>query len=271
MKTIRLLFLVALAAASSARAQQAQRALTPATPLRAGLPLGSPLMVSTLYPVDLSLGNINLTLPAAPPDKSQVAVKVIAVAGSNACSILCGSGAVINRAGGATSLSLSLLNQTVTLQYAAAPAIWYVVASDLPLSGLDARYAVATPPARVTADAGLPISGAGVTHLTANNLARTSRKVTLAAGSGPYLAQLILDTPTASTGVAADANGAWQDIRLEFAAGGNAGVQILAADGVTVLFSEAVTPGSTMPAYAVAAQFVYPSSTWRLHDAFLTP
>ena len=45
-----------------------------------------------------------------------------------------------NTASGGTTLSLSLLNQGVPLQYAATPALWYVTSDDLSLAQLDTRY-----------------------------------------------------------------------------------------------------------------------------------
>lgn len=92
-----------------------------------------------LVPVDCSSGSVTVTLPTAPVNGSRVAVKLIAVSGSNVCTVARGGSAdVFNKAGGATSVSLGLLNQSVVVQYDTG--VWTVVSTDVPLSGLDARY-----------------------------------------------------------------------------------------------------------------------------------
>jgi hypothetical protein len=91
-------------------------------------------------PVDASGGSITVTLPSAPADKTRIAVKLIAVSGANTVTIARGGSDLFNKAGGSTSLSLSLLNQSVLLQYDAGGGLWYVQASDTPVGVLDARY-----------------------------------------------------------------------------------------------------------------------------------
>lgn len=93
-----------------------------------------------LVPVDTTSGAVTITLPTAPADKTRIAVKLVILGGSNAVTIARGGADVFNKAGGSTSLTLSLLFQAVNLQYKASGAIWYVVADDLPLGDLDARY-----------------------------------------------------------------------------------------------------------------------------------
>lgn len=80
-----------------------------------------------------------MTLPIAPADKSRIAIKKIDST-TNVVTIQAGSGDVFNKAGGAISLTLSLQNQAMTLQYTSSTGIWYVMADDLPLSQLDSRY-----------------------------------------------------------------------------------------------------------------------------------
>jgi lysophospholipase L1-like esterase len=94
-----------------------------------------------LVTTDATSGSVPVTLPAAPADKTRIAVKMIAVSGSNTTTITTSSTDVFNKAGGATSASLFLLNQAVTFQYEAATGIWSAVSSDLPLSQLDLRFA----------------------------------------------------------------------------------------------------------------------------------
>ena len=91
-------------------------------------------------PVDTTSGAVTITLPTAPADKAQVGIKHVIQGSTNAVTYACGGSDVINKAGGATSGSLSILAQTVWLQYKASTAIWYVLADDLPLPQLDTRY-----------------------------------------------------------------------------------------------------------------------------------
>src|SRR5579859_6037954 len=82
--------------------------------------------IGDLVPVDISGGSITVTLPTAPTDRSRIAIKAIAVSGTNAVTIAAGGSDVFNKAGGSTSFALSTLNQLVVLQYASSSAIWYV-------------------------------------------------------------------------------------------------------------------------------------------------
>jgi lysophospholipase L1-like esterase len=65
---------------------------------------------------------------------------MIALSGANTTTIACGGSDVFNKAGGGTTLTLSLLNQGVLLQYKASSGIWYATADDLSLPQLDLRY-----------------------------------------------------------------------------------------------------------------------------------
>lgn len=89
-----------------------------------------------LVPVDTATPNANVTvtLPAAPPGGSRVCVKHVAAAAGKTVTLARGGTDVFNKAGGATSVTLTMLNQAVTVQYDAG--IWTVVSDDLPLSGL---------------------------------------------------------------------------------------------------------------------------------------
>lgn len=100
--------------------------------------------VYDLVPVDTSAASVTITLPTAPADKARIAVKMIAVSGSFVCTIALGGSDVFNKTGGGTTLTLSLVNQAAVLQYQSSGAIWYVVSTDVPLGGLDARFAPAT-------------------------------------------------------------------------------------------------------------------------------
>lgn len=92
-----------------------------------------------LVPVDATSGTVAVTLPTTPADKTRIAVKKID-SSTNTVTINRGGSDVFNKTGGSTSLTLSLVNQAVTLQYKTSGGIWYVVSDDTPLSQLDARY-----------------------------------------------------------------------------------------------------------------------------------
>lgn len=112
-------------------------------------PLASPVTHSaspfsaaanTYIPVDTTAGNVTITLPAAPPDKTIIGIKQVIQGGTFAVTYNCSGADVFNKTGGGTAGTLALLSQGVITQYAAAGTIWYVYADDLPLSQLDARY-----------------------------------------------------------------------------------------------------------------------------------
>jgi hypothetical protein len=93
-----------------------------------------------LVPVSLASGSVTITLPTAPADKTQVGVQVATAGGGNSLTIAASGSDVFRKAGGATTLTLSLIGQGVVLQYKASTSIWYVISEDTPLSGLDGRY-----------------------------------------------------------------------------------------------------------------------------------
>jgi hypothetical protein len=85
-------------------------------------------------PVDNTAGDITITLPTAPADKTMIGIKMVIQGGTNKVTYNTGGTDVINKAGGATSGALYLLSQAVLLQYKSSTGIWYVVADDLPLT-----------------------------------------------------------------------------------------------------------------------------------------
>lgn len=91
-----------------------------------------------LVPVDTTAAAVTVTLPAGPPDLTQVAVKLLA--GSNTATVAAGAGDVFDQAGGATTKTLTIPGQGMVAQYDASAGIWYVSSDDLPLAQLDARY-----------------------------------------------------------------------------------------------------------------------------------
>jgi hypothetical protein len=96
--------------------------------------------VADLIPADTTSAAFTVTLPSAPADKARIVVKKID-ATANVVTVTAGGADVFNRASGSTSLTLQLQNQAIQLQYKATGAIWYVISTDVPLGGLDTRYA----------------------------------------------------------------------------------------------------------------------------------
>lgn len=78
-----------------------------------------------LIPVDATSGNVPITLPTAPPDKTTEIIKVVALGSSHTVTISAGGSDVFNKAGGSTTLTLSNALQMVYLQYSKATGIWY--------------------------------------------------------------------------------------------------------------------------------------------------
>src|SRR5580698_8064459 len=60
-------------------------------------------VVGDFVPVSTASGNVTVTLPTAPANKSQVGIMQVACAGSNAVTVACGGSDVFNVAAGATS------------------------------------------------------------------------------------------------------------------------------------------------------------------------
>ena len=111
---------------------------TPALTQVAVQPAAYTASPNQLVPVDTTSGSVTVTLPTGAPAGSLVAVKMVTLGGSNTVTVAANAGDVFNKSGGSTTLTLSLLGQGVVLEYQAD--IWLVLADDLPLSQLDARY-----------------------------------------------------------------------------------------------------------------------------------
>lgn len=98
-------------------------------------------VVGDLVPVDTTSAAVTVTLPTAPANGAMVAVKLVIQGSTNTVTVAAAGSDVFNKTAGATTETLTLLNQGIVLQYKATGAIWYVVADDLALSQLDARFA----------------------------------------------------------------------------------------------------------------------------------
>lgn len=148
-----------------------------------------------LIPVNTTSGAVTITLPNAPADKTEVTVKHIVQGGANAVTIAASGSGVFNVLGGATSFTLPMVSQSARLIYKSSDAIWYVVANDLSLTQLDARYPAAAkftnvghPAAKILMATGkyggLGITAAGGTATAgANGLARYHPCVLLGSGT----------------------------------------------------------------------------------------
>lgn len=91
-------------------------------------------------PADTTSGSITVTFPTAPANGTQVGVKQVVRGGTNTVTLQLGGSDKFNTSTGSQTGTLTLLNQDVTFQYVTSAAVWIAVASDTPLSQLDARY-----------------------------------------------------------------------------------------------------------------------------------
>lgn len=145
-------------------------------------------------PVDTTSGAITITLPTAPADKTRVAVKLVTQVSTNAVTVLAGGSDLFNKTGGPASVTLTLLRQGGIYQYKASNAVWYVLAGELGVAELDARYNAVYVPfgpqsatAVVTATSGTIATAATVVSRVAPAAAITA--VVLA--SGTFLGQVV--------------------------------------------------------------------------------
>ena len=97
-------------------------------------------IVGTLVPCDATAGAFTVTLPSAPQDGAQVAVKKIDST-SNAVTVTCGGTDTFIIGG--TSLVLAVQGHAATFRYTALSGQWTTVSNDLPLVQADARYSKA--------------------------------------------------------------------------------------------------------------------------------
>ncbi len=161
-----------------------------------------------IVPCDTTSGAFTVTLPTAPAADTVVVIKMVTQSGTNAVTYACGGSDVFNKTSGATSGTLTLLNQGVLLQYNGS-GIWTVLSDDLPLSQLDLRYlelAGGTLTGYVApAVATLTFVGSGTTLVNAAlgnafNLTLTASTTTLGNPSNPVDGQVIRFRITQGTG-----------------------------------------------------------------------
>lgn len=130
---------------------------------------------NTIVPVDTTSNAVGLTLPTAPADGTRIVAKLVTQGGTNAVTITRGGSTdVFNKAGGLTTATLSLLNQAISLQYAATPAIWYVTTAETPLAATDLRYVPFTEKLNTVATGGSAQTIAEVSVDTINDITLTA-------------------------------------------------------------------------------------------------
>ena len=78
-------------------------------------------------PVDTTTGNVTITLPTAPANKTRIRIQMVKQGGTNTVTVNTGGSDVFNVAGGATSKTISFLFEDVHLQYSSSAAIWYTL------------------------------------------------------------------------------------------------------------------------------------------------
>src|SRR5882757_4834063 len=75
-------------------------------------------------PVDTTSGNVTVTFPTAPADKTQVGAKHVVRGGSNTVTLALGGSDHFDTATGPTTATLGVVSQASTFQYVAATAVW---------------------------------------------------------------------------------------------------------------------------------------------------
>lgn len=165
---------------------------------------------------DSSGGTFTITLPSAPADKTRIAIKKVD-ASATAITFATSGSDVFNKAGGSTTGSLLISSQGYEFQYQAAGAIWFILNTALPLTGLDARYdaaglAAAEAVTRAAADSLLaPIASPTFTGSPRVPTAAANDSSTLIADTAYVTAALLagvggrISTMTASYGLVLDA------------------------------------------------------------------
>ena len=158
-----------------------------------------------LIPVDTTAGNVTITLPTAPADKTRIGIQMVKQSGTNTVIVNTGGSDVFDVALGATSRTIAYLFEDISLQYYAASAIWYTVgdtAGGLHASGAETITGVKT------FDAG-PLWGTQ-TYTGGTTLVDGSAPLVLAnTTSGAFTINLPLAPSTGSWFIFADLNTQW--------------------------------------------------------------
>lgn len=113
-----------------------QRVLT-STPIKTANYTAS---ANQLIRCDTTSSSFTVNLPTAPADKTVMAIKMVTQGSTNTVTIQCGGSDAFNKIGGVTTATLSLLNQSLYIEYYATDSVWIVISTDVPLSAMDSRY-----------------------------------------------------------------------------------------------------------------------------------
>jgi len=90
--------------------------------------------------VDSTAGNITITLPTAPADKTKVTILQVVKGTGFSVTAQCAGSDVLNRPTGATSTTITLLAEAKTFEYKASDSTWSITSSNHALSQLDLRF-----------------------------------------------------------------------------------------------------------------------------------
>lgn len=124
-----------VASAATARGNLAVQALYTSTAVQTGTYTAS---VGQLVPCNATAGSFTVTLPTGAAAGAQVAVKLLATAGTNTVTVAAGGTDIINLAG-TTTASLSLAAESFELT-ASGTGTWYLAGGQKSLGSLDTRY-----------------------------------------------------------------------------------------------------------------------------------
>lgn len=91
-------------------------------------------------PVDTTSGNVTVTFPAAPLDKTNCGAAQVVRGGVNTVTLQLGGSDKFNTSTGPTTNTLTLLNDAATFQYVAASSTWVSLSDDSSLTSMDIRY-----------------------------------------------------------------------------------------------------------------------------------
>jgi predicted membrane protein len=123
------------ASGAAAAAQAASTPVLTQTPVKTGNYTAS---ANQIVPVNTTSGSVTVKLPQAPANGTVNAVKDIILGTGYTLTVQTQGSDVINKSGGGTSLTETLVNQGVLLQYDSG--IWIDLADDLPLSQLETLF-----------------------------------------------------------------------------------------------------------------------------------
>lgn len=96
-------------------------------------------LAQQFVPVNTAAGSVTITLPASPPDLTQIGVKHVVRGGSNIVTLAAAGTDTFNTATGPVAISLPGVNQSALLQYSDAQGLWIVISEDTPLNQTTAR------------------------------------------------------------------------------------------------------------------------------------